>query len=261
MKQRFTLCKEWITEMGAFLRRITDQSLAVSQKTGHQDIVTDYDKQVEQYFRGHILDAFPGDQIVGEEFDIEEGRGSAVTWYVDPIDGTTNFVNLRRNFAISVGCYQNGIPCFALVMDVMSDTLYTAFAGEGAWKNGRRLGLEKANTDLSSMVLCTPNMLDSFLRGYPWQQSLLTLADQVRAVRCIGSVALELCAVAEGAVDIFVAMRSAPWDHNGARLILQEAGCHICALGKDSLPMDRQSAVFACRSGETYRMLRETYHF
>lgn len=261
MKQRFALCREWITEMGAFLRNSTGGSLKFSEKTGHQDIVTVYDRQVEQFFRSHILEFFPTDLIVGEEFDSDTETADAVTWYIDPIDGTTNFVNLRRHFAISIGCYQSGKPCFSFVMDVMADVLYSAYAGEGAYKNGQRLGQRTPGTDLSAMVLSTPNVLDAFLRNYPWQQSLLRLADQVRAVRSLGSVALELCAVAEGAVDIFAAMRSAPWDHNGARLILLEAGCYLCALGEASLPVNRETAIFACRSQETFQMLRESYQF
>ena len=261
MKKRFSLAREWVMEMGAYLRDATEKPFDFSTKTGHQDIVTAFDKEAEMYFRTNIKKNFPDDYIVGEECAPSEGERSPITWYIDPIDGTTNFVNFQKNFAISVGCYMNGVPQFAFVYDVIGDDLYSAFANEGAYKNEKRLGTTMPATAFEKMILSTPNVQDAFWRGYPWQTSMLELADQVRAVRSLGSVALELCAVAEGIVDIFVAMRSAPWDHNGARLILQESGCKISALGYDDLPSDQELAIFACRSEEVYHKLKVQYEF
>ena len=261
MKQRFLLAREWVERMGEYLREVTSQPFDFSAKTGHQDIVTDHDKKVEQFFRGNIHRHFPQDDIVGEEFSGKIGTGSGIRWYIDPIDGTTNFVNLRRNFAVSVGCYRDNQPVFGLVLDVIRNDLYSAFAGEGAYKNAQKLGEGRVPENLGEMILSTPNVQDAFWRGYPQQNAMLRLADEVRAVRCMGSVALELCQVAEGTVDIFVAMRSAPWDHNAARLILQEAGCYISQLGEDTLCLDRETSVYACRSRGLAEKLRTEYGF
>lgn len=260
MKERFDFARQWIMEMGEFLREAVKQPFDFSAKTGHQDIVTAFDREVELYFRRRIGEHFPGDSIVGEELDREAGE-SSVMWYIDPIDGTTNFVNLRRHFAISVGCYRNGAAEFGFVYDVMAKDLYWAYAGEGAYKNDLRLGQTAPVTELSKMILSTPNVQDAFWRDYTWQGAMLELADRVRAVRSLGSVALELCAVAEGTVDLFAAMRSAPWDHNGARLILQEAGCRLWSLGQENLPRDRELAIAACRSEEVFRLLKNRYGF
>jgi len=245
--------------MGAYLREAVKRPFDVSQKTGHQDIVTVFDREVEQFFRTKIHAQFPGDCVVGEEYPGAAEESQGVRWYIDPIDGTTNFVNLRKNFAISVGCYLDGSPQFSFVLDVVNHDLYTAFAGEGAYKNGWRLDNKGTAAVLEQMILSTPNVQDTFWRNYPWQKSMLTLADQVRAVRSLGSVALELCAVAEGIIDVFVAMRSSPWDHNGARLILEEAGCCISELGKDSLCTDREAAIIACKNAGVYNMLKDEY--
>ena len=256
MKERYSMAKQWVLRAGALLRDATRQPFDFSAKTGHQDIVTAFDKEVERYFRTNIGTFFPDDHIVGEEYASSEGAAAEVTWYIDPIDGTTNFVNLRKHFAISVGCYRNQIPQFSFIYDVIGGDLYSAFAGEGAFKNDRKLGQDPSATELGKMILSTPNVQDAFWRNYPWQASMLKLADQVRAVRSLGSVALELCAVAEGTVDIFVAMRSAPWDHNGARLILLESGCRICALGMEELPTDREVPIFACRNEAVFEQLK-----
>lgn len=261
MKQRFLMAKEWVAQMGEYLREVTSQPFAFSTKTGHQDIVTVHDKKVEQFFRESIHKHFPQDDIVGEEFSGKIGSGSGIRWYIDPIDGTTNFVNLRRNFAVSVGCYRDGQPQFGLVLDVIHNDLYSAFAGEGAYKNEQKLGDGRVSENLGEMILSTPNVQDAFWRGYPQQKAMLQLADEVRAVRCLGSVALELCQVAEGVTDIFVAMRSAPWDHNAARLILQEAGCCVSQFGEASLCLDREASIYACRSGALARKLQSEYGF
>lgn len=261
MKARYNLARQWLLDMGAYLRDATKKPFDFSTKTGHQDIVTAHDREVELYFRTNIKKYFPDDYIVGEECASSGGERSSITWYIDPIDGTTNFVNLQKNFAISVGCYRDGVPQFAFVYDVIGNDLFSAFANEGAYKNEKRLGTTTPVTAYEKMILSTPNVQDAFWRGYPWQASMLALADQVRAVRSLGSVALELCAVAEGIVDVFVAMRSAPWDHNGARLILLEAGCKICALGQDHLPTDQELAIFACRSEDVFQRLKTEYGF
>lgn len=261
MKQRYLLAKEWISEMGEYLRDVTQKSFDFSTKTGHQDIVTAHDREVELFFRRNIHAHFPDDHIVGEEYSENKEEGTGIRWYIDPIDGTTNFVNLRKNFAVSVGCYLDGKPRFSYVLDVINKDLYSAFAGEGAYKNGQRLDNRNAAPELEKMILSTPNVQDTFWRNYPWQREMLELAEKVRAVRSLGSVSLELCAVAEGTVDVFVAMRSAPWDHNGARLILMESGCCISELGKDTLCTDKEVAVFACRSEEVFKTLKKTYQF
>lgn len=259
MKHRYLLARQWVNQMGDYLREATRKPFDFSTKTGHQDIVTVHDKEVERFFRANIRQNFPEDYIVGEELSGEIKSGNGIRWYIDPIDGTTNFVNLRKNFAISLGCYCDNRPRFAFVLDVINKDLFSAYAGEGAYKNDVRLENSKAPTQLDKLILSTPNVQDTFWRNYPSQEAMLKLADEVRAVRSTGSVALELCSVAEGCVDIFVAMRSAPWDHNAARLILQEAGCQITELGKEILCLDREVSVLSCRSGEVMQLLKHKY--
>lgn len=261
MKQRYFLAKQWVLHAGKLLKAATQKPFDFSIKTGHQDIVTAFDKEVERFFRSKIGAHFPDDRIVGEEYTPSENASPEITWYIDPIDGTTNFVNFRKNFAVSVGCYRKDVPQFSFVYDVIGGNLFSAFAGEGAYKNDEKLGTQPSVAEFGKMILSVPNVQDAFWRGYPWQDSMLRLADQVRAVRCLGSVALELCAVAEGTVDIFAAMRSAPWDHNGARLILLESGCRICGLGREDLPTDRECSVFACRNETIFQQLKDSYGF
>ena len=93
----------------------------------------------------------------------------------------------------------------------------------------------------------------------PGRQDLLRLAQDVRAVRSIGSVALELCAVACGEADLCVATRSCPWDHNAARIILQEAGGAIASLNGAPLPLNEPGTVLAAGSPEALALVLNEY--
>lgn len=123
---RFDTARALVLAAGACLRLARPKAGAVWEKTGHQDLVTRCDRETEQFLRSGILSAFPGDAIVGEEYPATPPGGTGCVWYLDPIDGTTNFVSQHRNYAVSVGCYQDGVPAFGLVLDVERGALYSA---------------------------------------------------------------------------------------------------------------------------------------
>lgn len=111
------------------------------------------------------------------------------------------------------------------------------------------------------MLLTTPGVQYTFLDQNDWREQLIKLARTVRGVRCLGSVALELCEVASGEADLFVTLRSSPWDHNAARIILSEAGGAICTVTGTSLSINEKSTVLAANSvenlNEVLRLLKD----
>ena len=244
--ERFELAERLVRQAGAALRQARLETGAVRQKSGHQDLVTGWDCETERFLRRGILEQFPGDAIVGEEYPAA-GAGRETVWYIDPIDGTTNFVNQHRNYAVSVGCWQRGEPLFGLVLDVEADCLYHAAAGRGAWRGGEAIRTSRRQRTAELLLFC-PDVPHTFLTPGPLQSGLLRLAQDVRGVRSIGSVALELCAVACGEADLCAALRSSPWDHNAARIILQEAGGAVSTLEGSPLPQDEPSALLAANS-------------
>lgn len=253
--ERFSLAQKLVLEAGERLRRECRVEHAAQQKTGHQDLVTRCDRETEKFLRSRFLEAFPGDTVVGEEYEQEgDGRGTA-TWYIDPIDGTTNFINERRDYAVCVGCYVKGEPCFGLVLDVRLKKLYSGRTGMGAFCNGREIHTA-SRQEVEEMLLLTPDILHTFLRPHSMQPGLVRLSEELRGVRSRGSVALELCAVAEGEADLFATTRSSPWDHNGARIILTEAGGAICTLEGKALPVDSDTTILAGSSEHTVAMVR-----
>ena len=247
--ERFDVAAEIIQEAGKILRRCHLEQTEISQKTGHQDLVTFWDRKIEQQLRHSILTAFPQDSIVGEEYPPQENCDRKVTWYLDPIDGTTNFINQHQNYAISMGCWEGSTPLFGLVLDVERETLYWAKHGGGAWQNQTQIHTS-GRRELAELLLTTPGLQYTFLEPHPYQKQMIQLSRKVRGVRCLGSVALELCEVAAGRADLFVTMRSSPWDHNAARIILEEAGGAVFTVDGDELPLDQKSTVLALNAME-----------
>lgn len=256
--ERFELAEALVRKAGAALRQARLEADAVSCKTGHQDLVTVWDRRTEQFLRQGILSEFSSDAIVGEEYPTVSTAAPEAVWYIDPIDGTTNFINQHRNYAVSVGCWQGDEPLFGLVLDVEADRLYHARAGQGAWCGKTPLAASRRK-NVSELLLFTPDVLRTFLQPGPGRQDLLRLAQDVRAVRSIGSVALELCAVACGEADLCVATRSCPWDHNAARIILQEAGGAIASLNGAPLPLNEPGTVLAAGSPEALALVLNGY--
>lgn len=252
--ERFELARDGIMKAGAALRKCPLDKNEVRRKTDHQDLVTCWDKKVEQMLRQEILGAFPMDRVVGEEYPEDPGSCGDVAWYIDPIDGTTNFINQRKNYAVSIACWKAEQPLFGLVLDVERDELYWARSGSGAWRNGENIHVS-GRREISDLLLTTPCIQYTFLEPHPHREWILKLARAVRAVRSLGSVALELCQLAAGEADMFVTTRSAPWDHNAARVILLEAGGCICTLIGEDLPLNSKTTVAAFNSQEMQKLI------
>ncbi len=253
---RYDLAEREIRRAARCLPLPGSAPVAFQEKNGHADIVSKYDKEVEMYLAGQILTAFPGDGIVGEE--MEHPHGGGWIWYIDPIDGTTNFVSQLRNYAISIACYCQGEPVFGLVYDVAEDRLYHARAGGGAFCNGQPITSGK-RTALKEMILYTPIVQGTLIDDHPLLSGMRRLAGDVRAVRSLGSVALELCAVAAGEADLFLAERSCPWDHNAARIILAEAGGAMLTWAGAPVPVDRRTNLMAAGRREVLEQIAAVY--
>ena len=148
-----------------------------------------------------------------------------------------------------MGCWEGADPLFGLVLDVERETLYWAKHGDGAWQNQTQIHTS-GRRELAELLLTTPGLQYTFLAPHPYQERMIRLSRKVRGVRCLGSVALELCEVAAGRADLFVTMRSSPWDHNAARIILEEAGGAVFTVDGDELPLDQKSTVLAFNAME-----------
>jgi myo-inositol-1(or 4)-monophosphatase len=200
-------------------------------KKGAIDLVTEIDLRVEREFRALIAARFPDHVVLGEEFsDVEQRREVAdYCWVFDPVDGTTNYAHGLPIFCSSLALEIRGVPSVAAIYDPSRQELYTAERGEGAWLNGAPLRVSSATTLIDSL-LCT---------GFPYSvqhdaDALVGLFAEFlkvsRAVRRLGSAAIDLCYVAAGRLDGFWEQSLHPWDVAAGALIIQEAGGRVTDL-------------------------------
>ena len=200
------------------------------EKKGVIDLVTETDRQIEREFRGLIARRFPGHDVLGEEFSPPEDRQRVplFCWIFDPIDGTTNFAHGLPIFCSSLALEMKGEVVVAAVYDPNRRELFTAERGAGAWLNGSPLRVSSAATLIDSL-LCT---------GFPYSvqekpEELVGLfghfLGRSRAVRRLGSAAIDLCYVAAGRLDGFWEMHLGPWDIAAGALIVEEAGGRVTA--------------------------------
>lgn len=252
--ERFKLAVALVRQAGAALRQARLEADAVRCKTGHQDLVTVWDKKTEQFLRQGILNEFPADAIVGEEFPAAGDASPETVWYIDPIDGTTNFIRGYQPSAISVGLVKDGQGVMGLVLDLGTGELFTAVRGGGAFCNGNPLQGAQAPLENAVIVFGTaPYYRELADATFAAAKELFLCCGDLRRS---GSAALDLCHVAAGQCDGFFEARLSPWDYAAASVILREAGCPLDTLPGQAFSYEKPQAILA-GSPAVYPALRE----
>ncbi len=223
-------------------RYFRDSALEVRAK-GEHDFVTRADHESEERILAEIRRRFPDHHILAEEGGYEKGGGDAVGsdavgsdavgsdyhWYVDPLDGTQNFLQGLPVFSISIACRHRDDLVAAVVLDPLGDNLFTATRGAGARWNDRAMRVSGRAT-LAGAFLAT---------GYPFHtRTALDLYldvfravfSRARAIRRCGSAALDLAYTAAGVYDGFFELRLSPWDIAAGVLLIREAGGRVTDL-------------------------------
>lgn len=215
--------KSLIKEAGHKIRNSFLSDISIESKSDANDLVTNIDKEIEQFFISRINRDFPGHRIFGEEGfgdHIEDQNG--VIWLLDPIDGTMNFVHQKRNFAISLGIYEDGVGKLGYIYDVVNDDLYHGVQGGGAYYNDERLR-PLGTTTIEESILAM-NATWAVPNRHFDHSGTLKLIQDVRGIRSYGSAALELAYLASGRIDAYISMRLSPWDIAGGMVIAREVG-------------------------------------
>ncbi|MGC1171778.1 MAG: inositol monophosphatase family protein, partial [Candidatus Acidiferrales bacterium] len=182
-------------EAGAVLLVEHSRPQKISYK-GEVDLVTETDKRSEAIVVGRLRREFPGHRIVAEEGSGGAAGASRYEWHVDPLDGTTNFAHGYPCFAVSIALLEDGQPLVGAVFNPVSDELFSAARGAGAFLNEKPIRvskMEKLATSLVSTGFPTHNRAANLNIHYYWQLTLRS-----HGVRRDGSAALDLCSVACG---------------------------------------------------------------
>lgn len=201
--------------------------LDVQAKTTATDLVTEVDRAVERWLVQRLATARPGDDIVAEEGSGHE-TGSTTRWYLDPIDGTVNFVLGLPQFAVSVAVEVDGEVRAGAVANPVSGEVFSASAGAGAWLGDQRLRGPR-DVPVSRAVVGTGFGYDAGRRARQIEVAAGVLP-RVADIRRLGAASLDLCFVAAGRLDAYFEAGLNPWDWAAGALIAREAGCYVGGL-------------------------------
>jgi myo-inositol-1(or 4)-monophosphatase len=233
-----TTAIEAVVRAGDVMRSRVGSAVTVEKK-GAIDLVTEVDVAIEQSFRSLIRGRFPDHAVLAEEFGGDDAVVSGPCWVFDPIDGTTNFAHGLPIFCASIALEIDGVAEVAAVFDPMRRELFTAERGHGARLNGLPIRVSSAERLVDALLVT----------GFPYNVHdrvdeivglFARFVGQARAVRRLGSAALDLCYVAAGRMDAFWERDLKPWDVAGGALIVTEAGGTVTAMS---------GAAFSSRAG------------
>jgi myo-inositol-1(or 4)-monophosphatase len=235
-------------EAGARLREFLAQGVETEYK-GDVDLVTVADRTSEALIRKRLGESFPEHGIFGEEGTRDRMEGE-FRWYVDPLDGTTNFAHGMPHFCVSLGlekraagstAQEDGTLVAAVVYDPMRDELFSAEKGKGAWLNGKRIRASR-----------TPELAEALVAtGFPSQKRHLSpnihfyqeFTLRSHGVRRAGSAALDLTYVASGRLDAFWEFNLNPWDTAAGILLVEEAGGKVTSFSGEPYRLDSREIL------------------
>jgi myo-inositol-1(or 4)-monophosphatase len=223
-----TTAIEAVVSAGDMMLSRFGSTLRVDKK-GTIDLVTEVDVAIERIFRTRIAARFPDHEVLGEELGGTAHVPDGPCWVFDPIDGTTNFAHGLPIFCSSIALEIGGAATVAAVYDPTRKELFTAERGGGAFLNGAPLSVSSAQALVDAMLVT----------GFPYDvhervDEIVGLfgafVGRARAVRRLGSAAIDLCYVAAGRLDGFWESDLKPWDIAGGSLIVLEAGGRVTDL-------------------------------
>jgi myo-inositol-1(or 4)-monophosphatase len=228
------IAREIAIDAGALTKRRRSEGVEVAaSKSSLEDVVTHADRETEALIRARLVDARPDDGFYGEESGAEAGS-SGLTWIVDPIDGTVNYLYGIPHYAVSIAVVE-GEPdpitwraVAGVVINPSTGELFSATDGGGAFLGERPIAVA-APVELSQALVGTGFAYLAEIRAEQ-AVTLVGLIDQVRDIRRMGTASLDLCAVACGRLNAYYERRLSPWDHAAGALIAREAGARVSGL-------------------------------
>lgn len=210
-------------EAGNYILANLGKVKQVSFKSVQSNLVTEIDHKSEEIIIETLQKDFPDFDILAEESGSLSTTNSEFMWVIDPLDGTTNFAHGLAIFSISIGLIRGNEVIAGVVYDPTRDQMFTAEKGKGALLNGKKLSVSKTK-DIKKALLVT---------GFPYNveenpdkcfERFVMMTKSSRAVRRLGSAALDFAYVAAGIFDGFWEVKLNPWDIAAGLLLVEEAG-------------------------------------
>ncbi len=258
-KQIKKVAVEAAREAGHLLRKRLGKRRIIQYKSkGVRDIVTEMDTRAQNLIIRRIKSVFPSHNILAEE-NVNTQEQSGVRWFIDPLDGTTNYAHGFPWYAVSIGVEENGEVICGVVYNPNLDELFAAEKGKGATCNGKRIHVSAAGK-LKDSLLTTgfPYDIEENPNNNLNYFAAFSLSSQ--AVRRPGSASLDLCSVACGRFDGFWEMKLSPWDMAAGALLVKEAGGKVTDFSGAPLNLYKKELVSSNGKihGQMLEVLRKT---
>lgn len=222
MDEFLTVAQEAAHQAGTLIRTNWQRTKIVEVKSDLVDLVTNTDKEADTLITGILCGRFPTHQIIAEESAVS-GQESPYRWYIDPVDGTTNFIHSYPHFSVSIALTYESQFLVGVVYDPLRDEMFCARQGKGATLNGIPIQVSHTPT-LEHSLLLTGFPYDRRQRSEFYLRFYQAFMVCTQGIRRSGSAALDLCYVACGRADGFWEWRLHPWDTAAGALIVEEAG-------------------------------------
>ncbi|KAJ8942771.1 hypothetical protein NQ318_002931, partial [Aromia moschata] len=240
IKEYFDYVLPLVKESGKEL--LTAEGYEVETKSFVYDLVTIYDKKIEEILIKKIKEKWPNHKFIGEEeseINGIKGLTDDPTWIIDPIDGTANFIRNLKFTCVSIGLVIDKEQIMGIVYNPFLEELYTAIKGQGAFLNGKRIStngqkdIAKTIFNYEISIARRPSYYDLYMYRFKH------LIKVILGFRSLGCAVLGLCYVADGRLDAYQCDGLYPWDAAAGVLIVREAGGYVCdSRGKEFNLMD-----------------------
>lgn len=214
--------KNIVLEAGTFLKN-REAAGHITVK-GASDYVTEVDRQVQDFIQKALGEKYPEIQFLGEEKSNEEIDFSGLVWVLDPVDGTTNLIHDYRRSSISLALMENGQTVFGMVYQPYTEELFHAKKGEGAYLNGKRIHVSRAETMEECMFAFGTAPYDKEKFGEESFRKIYRVFMDSQDIRRSGSAAIDMAETAAGRIDGFFERKLSIWDYAAGRLLVAEAG-------------------------------------
>ena len=240
-------------------RMLEAKDICAEEKSGPEDLVTNYDRLVQENLERKLRNILPDAGFLGEEgLKTHSERTDGGHFVIDPIDGTMNFARGYQRSCISVALVRDDRVVLGVVYDPYQDEMFTAELGKGAFLNGKPIQVSDRTLQQGIVMFGT----SPYYRNIADKTFLLAknLFDHSLDVRRSGSAAIDLCAVAAGRAEAFYEVMLSPWDYAASSLILQEAGGVIEAIEGGAVSLRERSSVLAANRAAwsmTAKVVRE----
>jgi myo-inositol-1(or 4)-monophosphatase len=250
-------------ETGAPLRDGLAEAKQIQRKSSDVDLVTQYDDRAEALITERLREHFPDHHMLAEEGG-ESGGGpesGGYVWYVDPLDGTSNFAHGLPIFSVSLALYEGDRPVLGVVYDPARDECFTATAGGGAHRTGpggqsRPMHVTDADR-LGDALLATGFPYDRHSSDFDNLAQFTAFLKRAQGVRRMGSAALDLCNLAAGRLDGFWEFKLHAWDVAAGRLLVEEAGGRVTDTAGNPLTLGTGRLHLIATNGRIHDQMRQ----